>query len=93
MFYGGSESYERVRNLLVSPSIPLQACTHAVPASSEVVLLTLQAVNQALHLQWWRVLQGLKGEMDMADALLRNVYGNDVTQRPHAVALAAYVKR
>ncbi len=37
--------------------------------------------------------QALKGEGDMVDALLRNVYANDATQRPHADTLTRYVQR
>ena len=44
------------------------------------------ALNQAL-------LQALKGEGDLKDALLRNVYGNDEAQVHHADTLARYVRR
>ena len=39
------------------------------------------------------LLQALKGEADMTDALLRNVYGGDPSMRSHADTLARYVKR
>ena len=39
------------------------------------------------------VLQALKGEADMTDALLRNVYGDEPAMRSHADTLARYVKR
>ena len=37
--------------------------------------------------------QALKGEADMTDALLRNVYGDDPSMRSNADTLARYVKR
>jgi len=37
--------------------------------------------------------QALKGEADLTDALLRNVYGDDQNMRSDADTLARYVKR
>lgn len=38
-------------------------------------------------------MQALKGQEDMTDVLLRNVYGDDTTRRHNAAALAQYVRR
>ncbi len=37
--------------------------------------------------------QALKGEEDLEDALLRNVYGNDPAKEREAAVLAKYVTR
>jgi len=37
--------------------------------------------------------RALAGETDLVDALQRNVYGDDPTQRAHAVTLSQYIRR
>ena len=81
MFYGSCESYEKVGRHALQSTPGCVARTVYAPAVS--VATTPKLVK----------LQALKGQEDMTDVLLRNVYGDDASRRHNAAALAQYVRR
>jgi hypothetical protein len=83
MFYGSCESYEKVSSTCTAeyPKGVLHALCIYAPAVS--VATTPKLVK----------LQALKGQEDMTDVLLRNVYGDDTSKRHNAATLAQYVRR
>lgn len=94
MFYGSCESYEKVQSSII------RRCSHVI--AHYVLVCIMQRPNSFvcyrghdlyISLREFVQVQALKGEGTLADALLRNVYGDDPTQRPHAFALAKYIER
>jgi hypothetical protein len=65
-------------------STPRVCCPHAVCSAPAVSVGTTSKLVK---------LQALKGQEDMTDVLLRNVYGDDTSRRHNAAALAQYVRR
>jgi hypothetical protein len=80
MFYGSCESYEKVRSVQGRTNVDVLAT-----ASYQYVY--------SVTMRMCAKMQALKGQEDMADVLLRNVYGDDNSKRHNAVALAQYVRR
>ena len=83
MFYGSCESYEKVR----------PACTAKYPRGVLPALCMKCTSRLGGHNTEVGQLQALKGQEDMTDVLLRNIYGDDTTRRHNAAALAQYVRR